>query len=70
MINEDSTTAHNAERSFDQLTQTIQADLTAVRSTAIGFEHELQSFVRERPVAAVLTALGIGFAVARIFSRR
>jgi len=40
------------------------------RSTATDFERQLQRFVEERPVAAFLSALGLGFVVARIFSRR
>jgi len=55
---------------FRNLTQTIQTDVASVRSTATDFEQQLQSFVRERPVVAVLTALGLGFVVARLFARR
>ncbi|HYC56585.1 MAG TPA: hypothetical protein VEL28_16770 [Candidatus Binatia bacterium] len=64
------TERNSEDRSFRQLSQTIQTDLSAVKSTATDFEQQLNSFVRERPVAAVLTALGLGFVVARIFSRR
>ena len=53
-----------------RLGQTISTDIDVVRSKAGDVEQQLQSFVRERPVAAVLSALGIGFVVARIFSRR
>jgi hypothetical protein len=33
-------------------------------------EQQLYAFVRERPVTAVVAALGIGFVVARMLSRR
>jgi hypothetical protein len=39
-------------------------------SAAADVEQQLQLFVQERPVAAVFAALGIGYLVARIFSRR
>jgi len=52
------------------LSQTIQADITAVRSTARSLEQQLEAFVRERPVTAVLAAVGLGFAVARLFTGR
>jgi len=58
------------ERPLRQFSQTVQTDLRAMRSTAMSFEQQLEVFVRERPVAAVLSALGFGFVVARIFSRR
>ncbi|HYB99913.1 MAG TPA: hypothetical protein VEC57_12350 [Candidatus Limnocylindrales bacterium] len=64
------TDRNSEDRSFRQISQTIQTDLEAVRSTATDFEQQLQTFVRERPVAAVLAALGLGFVVARIFARR
>lgn len=64
-------TDRNAEDSpFRNLTQTIQTDVAAVRSTATDYERQLETFVRERPVTAVLSALGFGFLVARLFSRR
>ncbi len=58
------------ENSLRQLGQTIQTDFESVRSSAKGIEEQLEAFVRERPVAAVFGALGFGFVVARIFSRR
>jgi hypothetical protein len=65
----------NTERNIEnrplrQITETIQTDIQAFRSGASGMEEQLQSFVQERPMAAVLSALGLGFFVARIFSRR
>lgn len=65
------TTERNAEEgTLRQLSQTIQTDMEAVRSKAMNMEQQLESFVRERPFAAVLSALGLGFFVARIFTRR
>jgi hypothetical protein len=64
-------TERNAEgRPLRQLSETIQTDIELFKSTATDFERQLQKFVEERPVAAVLSALGLGFVVARIFSRR
>jgi len=57
-------------QSLRHLSQTIQADMTAVRSTALDLDRQILSFVRERPVTAVLVALGLGFAVARLFAGR
>jgi ElaB/YqjD/DUF883 family membrane-anchored ribosome-binding protein len=61
---------YSEDRPLRQLGQTIQSDIESVRSTAMGWERQLEDFVRERPVAAVMSALGLGFFVARIFSRR
>jgi ElaB/YqjD/DUF883 family membrane-anchored ribosome-binding protein len=58
------------DRPLRQLSQTISTDIDVVRSKAKNFEEQLEAFVRERPVAAVFGALGFGFIVARIFSRR
>jgi hypothetical protein len=58
------------ESSFRQISETIQTDMEAVRSSAKSVEEQLEALVRERPVAAVFGALGLGFIVARIFSRR
>jgi hypothetical protein len=64
-------TERNAEgRPLRQLSETLQTDIDMFRSTATDFERQLQKFIDERPVAAVLSALGLGFVVARIFSRR
>ena len=64
-------TERNAEgRPLQQLSQTFQTDMEMFRSTATDFERQLQRFIEQRPVAAVFSALGLGFVVARIFSRR
>ena len=63
-------TERNSESPMRQLSDTLQTDMEIFRSKATDFERQLQAFVEERPVAAVLSALGVGFVVARIFSRR
>jgi ElaB/YqjD/DUF883 family membrane-anchored ribosome-binding protein len=65
----------NTERSSEgrplrQLTETLQTDIDMFKSTATDFERQIRRFVDERPVAAVMSALGVGFVLARIFSRR
>ena len=45
-----------------------QADL-AVRSTPTGLEHQARALIRQRPVVAVLAALGVGYLAARLVSR-
>jgi ElaB/YqjD/DUF883 family membrane-anchored ribosome-binding protein len=62
--------AESEESTFGQLGQTIQTEVQSVRTQAKNIEEQLEAFVRERPVAAVFGALGFGFIVARIFSRR
>lgn len=64
-------TEKNTEsRPLRQLTETMKTDIQKFRSTATGLEEQLQRFVQERPIAAVLSSLGLGFVVARIFARR
>jgi hypothetical protein len=50
--------------------ETLPPDSFDAQSIATDLEQRLQDFVRERPVAAVFAALGIGYVVARMFSRR
>ena len=64
-------TERNAEgRPLRQFSETLQTAMEMFRSTATDLEKQLQRFIEERPVAAVLSALSVGFVVARIFSRR
>lgn len=64
-------TERNSEgRPLRQLTETLQTDMEMFRSTASDLEKQLQKLIEERPVTAVLSAVGLGFVVARIFSRR
>jgi len=62
--------SNSESRPLRQLSNTLQTDIAMFRSTAGDFERQLQRFVEERPVAAVLTAVGLGFVVARLFARR
>jgi ElaB/YqjD/DUF883 family membrane-anchored ribosome-binding protein len=62
--------AESEESTYGQLGHTIQTEVESVRTQAKNIEEQLEAFVRERPVAAVFGALGFGFIVARIFSRR
>jgi ElaB/YqjD/DUF883 family membrane-anchored ribosome-binding protein len=62
--------SQSEDSTLRQLGQTIQTEVEVVRSTAKDYEEQIEAFVRERPVAAVFGALGLGFIVARIFSRR
>jgi hypothetical protein len=65
-----SQTSQSEDSTLQQLGQSFTTEFESVRSSAMDVEQQLQRFVRERPVAAVFSALGFGFVVARIFSRR
>lgn len=45
------------------------ADLDALRARMSGLEQQANALIRERPVAAVLAAVGVGYLVARVVSR-
>jgi hypothetical protein len=47
-----------------------RADSSDLRLAAVDLEQQLLTFVHERPVVAVFAALGLGYVVARMFSRR
>lgn len=47
-----------------------QPDTTEVRDTVAALEERARTFIRQRPVVAVLAALGAGYLVARVLSRR
>jgi hypothetical protein len=46
-----------------------QRDIGAVRSTLTDLEEQARVLIRQRPVVAVLTAVGVGYVVARLVSR-
>jgi len=46
-----------------------QDDIAAVRTALTDFEHQARTLIRQRPVVAVLTAVGVGYVVARIVAR-
>ena len=47
-----------------------QPDIADVRSTVADLEERARTFIRQRPVIAVLAAVGAGYLVARVLSRR
>ena len=50
-------------------TEQPQADIEALRSKVTDLEEQARTLIRERPVVAVLAAVGIGYLVARLVSR-
>jgi hypothetical protein len=44
-------------------------DMAAIRSKATDLEEQARALVRDRPVVAVLAAVGVGYIVARLFTR-
>jgi hypothetical protein len=46
-----------------------QADITAVRSRLTDMEQQARTLIRQRPIVAVLAAVGAGYLVARLVSR-
>ena len=46
-----------------------QSDITEARSTVADLEERARTFIRERPVVAVLAAIGVGYLVARVARR-
>jgi len=49
--------------------QQVQAEIDALRATMTGLEEQAGVLIRERPVAAVLAAVGVGYLLARLASR-
>ena len=47
----------------------VQADIAAVRSRLTDLEQQVRTRIRQRPVVALLAALGVGYVVARLVSR-
>jgi hypothetical protein len=46
-----------------------QPDIAAVRSRLTDLEQQARTLIRQRPVVAVLAAVGVGYLVARLVSR-
>ena len=46
-----------------------QSDTTALRSGVADLEQQARAFIRQRPVVAVLAAVGAGYLVARLVAR-
>ncbi|HEY2774129.1 MAG TPA: hypothetical protein VGK20_08770 [Candidatus Binatia bacterium] len=70
MIGEEDYSSNGEDRPLQHLTSSVRNDVAAVRTTATGLEQQIEAFVRERPLVAVFGALGLGFIVARLVSRR
>jgi hypothetical protein len=51
------------------LAHQVEAGVDKARAEIDQIDEQVRAFVRERPVMAVLSAVGIGYVVARIFSR-
>ncbi len=49
--------------------QPAQLDIAALRSSVTDLEQQARAFIRQRPVVAVLAAVGAGYLVARLVSR-
>ncbi len=46
-----------------------QPSIAAIRSRLTDLEQEARTLIRQRPVVAVLAAVGVGYVVARLVSR-
>ena len=58
-----------AERPLPQHAAQGQPDIAAVRSSVADLEQQARTFIRQRPVTAVLAAVGVGYLVARLVAR-
>ncbi|MBI4514973.1 MAG: hypothetical protein HY699_04045 [Deltaproteobacteria bacterium] len=50
-------------------TEQVQPDIAAVRSKVTDLEQQARALIKQRPVVAVLAAVGVGYLVARLVSR-
>jgi ElaB/YqjD/DUF883 family membrane-anchored ribosome-binding protein len=57
------------ERPLPRSTEQAQADIASVRSKVTDLEHQTRTLIRQRPVVAVLAAVGVGYLIARLVSR-
>ena len=57
------------ERRLPPRSEQVQARITQVRSRVTDLEEDARTLIRERPVVAVLAAVGVGYLVARLVSR-
>lgn len=58
-----------AEEPLPQRPAPVQPEITALRSNLSDLEQQARTLIRQRPVVAVLAALGVGYVVARLVSR-
>ena len=63
------TTDQGLEEPLPPRAQPGQLDITALRATVTDLEQQARAFIRQRPVMAVLAAVGAGYLVARLVSR-
>ena len=57
------------ERPSPRDAEPVQADIAAVGSKVTELEQQARTLIRQRPVVAVLAAVGVGYLVARLASR-
>ena len=57
------------ERPLPRRAEQVQPDIAAVRSKVTDLEQQARTLIRQRPVVAVLAAVGVGYLVARLVSR-
>ena len=47
----------------------VQPEIAALRSKITDLEQQARTLIRQRPVVAVLAAVGVGYLVARVVAR-
>jgi hypothetical protein len=57
------------ERPPPRRAEQAQSEIAAVRSTVTDLEQQARTLIRQRPVVALLAAVGVGYLVARLVSR-
>jgi hypothetical protein len=57
------------ERRLPWNAEHVRPEIEAVRSSVTDLEQQARKLIRQRPVAAVLAAVGFGYLVARLVSR-
>ena len=58
-----------AERPLPRRAEQVHPDMAAFRSKVTDLEQQARTLIRQRPVVAVLAAVGVGYLVARVVSR-
>lgn len=57
------------EHPLPQRAEQEQTDIAAVRSRVTDLEEQARTLIKQRPIVAVLAAVGAGYLVARVLSR-
>jgi len=57
------------EHPLPQRAEKERADIAAVRSRVTDLEQQARTLIKQRPIVAVLAAVGAGYLVARVLSR-